>query len=69
MMDRVWIDRVRLVTAMAQADIDRATLAKRASLDPSTISMVKAGKSCKRQTGEKIAAGLGVELETLLREV
>ncbi len=33
-----------------------------------TITAARSGKSCSRKTAEKLAAGLGVPVEALIRE-
>ena len=66
---RVRIDRVKLITEMARRDLNVKTLAERAGIRRDTVSDVRSGKTCKLETAEKIAAGLGVPLADLLTEV
>ena len=54
------IDRVKFVTALARADLNVKDLAERAGVSRVTVTSVKNGKSCCRETAEKRAAGLGV---------
>lgn len=60
------IDRIKLITEMAKQEITINAVAEKAGLTRATVSAVKGGKSCKAETAEKLAAGLGVPLATLL---
>lgn len=60
------IDRIKLITEMAKQEITINAVAEKAGLTRATVSAVKGGKSCKVETAEKLAAGLGVPLATLL---
>ncbi len=56
------IDRVKFAAALARADLKVAELAERAGLSKGTVTSVKSGKSCSKQTGEKLAAILGRDI-------
>ncbi len=52
------IDRVEFATALARADMNVKQLAELSGLSRGTITSVKSGKSCNRDTAEKLAAVL-----------
>lgn len=60
------IDRVKFAAELARSDLKMYELAEISGVTRATITAVKGGKSCTRQTAEKLAAGLGVPLSTLL---
>lgn len=62
------IDRIKLITEMARADVNTNKLAEKSGLSRATVTAIKTGKSCKEATGVKLAAGLGVPLSTILQE-
>lgn len=62
------IDRIKLATEIARAEIKICELAEKAGLTRATITAIKSGKSCKEETAVKLAAGLGVPLARLLQE-
>lgn len=62
------IDRIKLITEMARAEIKLCELAEKTGLTRATITSVRGGKSCKEETAMKIAAGLGVPLDELLEK-
>lgn len=62
------IDRIKLITEMATAELKVYELAERAGLCRGTVAMVKSGKSCTSETAEKIAGALGVPLERILED-
>ena len=66
MVSRVRIDRVKLSAMMVKADVTAIKLAEKTGLSRGTISNIKQGRSCSEETGQKIADGLGVKLESLL---
>lgn len=53
------IDRIALVAALARKDINCKRLGELAGVSRATITAVKSGKSCSRETAEKLAAVLG----------
>lgn len=60
------IDRIRFAAELARADVTILELAKRSGVSRGTIAAVRGGKSCSQQTAERIAAGLGVSIDTLI---
>lgn len=63
------VDRVKFAAAVARADISGGQLAERASLSRGTVTAVKNGKSCSRETALKLASALGMQVEELLEGV
>lgn len=62
------IDRFKLAHAMIDRDISVSILAERTQLSRTTVSGIKNGRSCIRETAEKIANVLDVPLNSLLEE-
>lgn len=62
------IDRVKMAAAMIRADISGVELAKKAGVSRSTVTAVRTGKSCSRETADKLAAGLGVPLADIIKK-
>lgn len=56
------IDRVAFAAALARKDITCKQLAALSGVSRGTITGVKTGKSCSRDTADKLAAVLGVEI-------
>ncbi len=56
------IDRVRVVTEMARKDLTVKRLAEMSGLSRLTVSSIKNGKSCSKETAEKLAAILGRDI-------
>lgn len=56
------IDRVKLASALARADMTSKQLAERSGVSRVTITSVKGGKRCSRETAEKLAAVLGEDI-------
>ena len=53
------IDRVAFATALVQKDMNCKRLCEVSGVSRVTISAVKGGKSCSRETAEKLASVLG----------
>lgn len=62
------IDRVKMAAAMIRADISGIELAKKAGVSRSTVTAVRTGKSCSRETADKLAVGLGVPLADIIKK-
>lgn len=58
----VRIDRVTFAVALARVDLNVKRLAELSGLSRGTITSVKTGKSCSRETANKLAAVLGREI-------
>lgn len=56
------IDRVEFAAALARADISVKQLAEKTGLSRGTITGVKSGKSCSKDTADKLIAVLGAEI-------
>ena len=56
------IDRVQFAAAMARADLNVKRLATLSGLSRGTITSVKTGKSCSKDTADKLVAVLGCEI-------
>lgn len=56
------IDRVKFAAALARLDLNGNQLAEKAGLSRGTVTAVRTGKSCSRETAEKLAAVLGREI-------
>ena len=62
------INRVALIAGMAKRNINCNQLVELTGVSRVTITAVRSGKSCSMKTAEKLAAGLGVPVETLIKE-
>lgn len=56
------IDRVEFAAALARADLNVKRLAEKSGVSRVTITAVKSGKSCSKNTADKLAAVLGEEI-------
>ena len=56
------IDRVRFAAALAREDLNVKRLAEKSGVSRVTISAVKSGKNCSKDTAEKLAAILGRDI-------
>ena len=56
------IDRAKLAAAMVRADLNVYQLAAKVGLSRGTITAVRTGKSCSKETAEKLTAVLGREI-------
>lgn len=64
----VRIDRVAMIAEMARKDINCNRLVELSGVSRVTVTAARSGKSCSRKTAEKLAAGLGVPVEALIKE-
>ena len=62
------IDRVTLIAEMARQDITSIQLAEKAGVSRVTVSALRCGKTCTSETATKIAAALGVPVESIVRK-
>lgn len=60
------IDRVKLVSEITRQDLNQKKLAELSGVSRATINYIKGGKSCSDSIGNKLAAALGVPIESLL---
>lgn len=56
---RVRINRVELAAALARKDLNVMRLAELAGVSRNTVTAVKNGKSCSKETADKLVAVLG----------
>lgn len=56
------INREQLAAAMVRADLNGNRLAEKAGLSRMTVTAVRTGKSCSKETAEKLARVLGREI-------
>lgn len=56
------IDRVAFAAALARADLNMKRLAEESGVSRVTITAVKSGKSCSKNTADRLAAVLGEEI-------
>lgn len=56
------IDRIKFATALAEKDIKVYQLAQMSGLSRITVSSVKSGKSCSKDTAEKLVGVLGPQI-------
>lgn len=59
---RTRIDRVAFAAALARLDLTGNQLAAKAGLSRGTVTAVRTGKSCSKDTAEKLAAVLGRDI-------
>lgn len=62
------IDRIKLVTELTKRNMTQKQLAELAGVSRVTVNGVQNGRSCSGATAVKIAAALGLPLETLLEK-
>lgn len=62
------IDRIKLISEMARQDLRGADLAARAGVSKVTITAIRGGKSCARNTALRIARALGVDVTEIMEE-
>jgi putative transcriptional regulator len=53
------INREKLAVAMIRADLNVSKLVEKSGLSRSTITAVRSGKTCSKQTADKLVAVLG----------
>lgn len=56
------IDRVKFAAALARLDLNGNQLAEKAGLSRGTITAVRTGKSCSKETADRLAAVLGRDI-------
>ena len=60
--DIVRINRERFAAALVRMDLNGNQLAAKAGVSRGTVTAVKTGKSCSKETAEKLAEVLGREI-------
>lgn len=56
------IDRVKFAAALARLDLNGNQLAEKAGVSRGTVTAVRTGKSCSKETADKLAAVLGRDI-------
>lgn len=62
------IDRVKLIAEMARLDMSVASLSEKAAVSCSTVTALRGGKSCNANSVRRVAAALGMTVESLLED-
>lgn len=65
-LHRVRLDRIALITALAERDMRQAELAAAAGISRNTISGICSGRRCTNETADKIAGVLKIDKKKLL---
>lgn len=60
------IDRIKIVTLMAQREITGKKLSEISGISRAVISGIRCGKTCSQETANKISKALGVDVALLL---
>ena len=60
------IDRVKLIAEMARQDMRVQDLSEKATVSRATVTALRGGKSCNANSVRRIAAALGIPIESLL---
>lgn len=60
------IDRAKFAAALARKDMKAYELAAVSGVSRGTVTAVRTGKSCSKDTVDKLAAGLGVQVADIL---
>ena len=56
------INRERFAAALVRLDLNGKQLAEKAGVSSGTVTAVRTGKSCSRETAKKLAAVLGQDI-------
>ena len=56
------IDRIKFAAALARLDLNGNQLAEKAGVSRGTVTAVRTGKSCSKETADKLAAVLGRDI-------
>lgn len=62
------ISKQNILIAMANAETNTTKLAERIGMKPQNLSTILSRGSCRPETAKKIAAGLGVEIQEIIKE-
>lgn len=60
------LNRIKFIVAMAEADITAQELSVRSGIARTTISCIKRGKSCRKETAIALARALNVSAEAII---
>ncbi len=62
------LDRVKLIAEMARQDMTVIKLSEKSGVSRVTITGIRGGKTCSKNTAEKLAHSLGVSIQDLKTE-
>ena len=62
------LDRVKLIAEMARQDLTVIELSEKSGVSRVTITGIRGGKPCSKNTAEKLALSLGVSIQDLKME-
>jgi len=65
---KIRLDRKKLMAQMIDKDVGVGELAEKADISISTLSGIRAGRSCSPKTAKSLALALGVPIERLAIE-
>ncbi len=60
------LNRIRLITAMAERNMRQYALADKIGVSRATVNGVCCGRSCRDDTAQKIADAIGIDLKELV---
>lgn len=63
------ISRESLAVLLIRTNLNGIQLAKKSGLSRGTITAIKNGKSCSRESAERIAKALGVDVTEIMEDV
>ena len=66
--ETMYISSVKIETLLAKNDMTKAALAQKCGISRQNISTIIRRGTCEPKTAGKIAAGLGVQVEEILKE-
>jgi putative transcriptional regulator len=62
------LNRISVISLLAEKDMQRKDLAEKTGISRNTISAVCNGKSCSAATAQKISRALGVDVESIINK-
>lgn len=62
------LNRLELIIAKTKAELTQRDIASKSGVSVPTVNGIFNGRSCRQETGQKIADALGVKLETLIEK-
>lgn len=62
------ISKQNILIAMANAETNITKLAERIGMKPQNLSTILSRGSCRPETAKKIAAGLGIDVQEIIKE-
>lgn len=62
------ISKQNVLIAMANAETNITKLAERIGMKPQNLSTILSRGSCRPETAKKIAAGLGIDVQEIIKE-